>query len=88
MRGSKNARVGLVFTTSNHTSESSLLLPKVFQISASLHRLVQFSVVMLHFSCFWGGGWGYLELVRVLMLAALHSLFLLLPILAATKGKC
>ncbi|KAL0548907.1 hypothetical protein IC582_013384 [Cucumis melo] len=37
MRGSKNARVGLVFTTSNHTSESSLLLPKVFQISASLH---------------------------------------------------
>lgn len=85
MRGSKNARVGLLFTTSNHTSESSLLLAKVFQISASLHRLVQFSVVMVHFSYFLDGGWGYLELEHILVLAALHSLFLLLPILAATK---
>ncbi|KAG6576980.1 UDP-glucose:glycoprotein glucosyltransferase, partial [Cucurbita argyrosperma subsp. sororia] len=35
--GSKSARVGFLFTTSNHTSESSLLLVKVFEISASLH---------------------------------------------------
>lgn len=37
MRGSKSARVGFLFTTSNHTSESSLLLAKVFEISASSH---------------------------------------------------
>ena len=42
IRGSKSARVGFLFTTSNHTSESSLLLAKVFEISASLHRFVLF----------------------------------------------
>lgn len=83
MRGSKSARVGFLFTTSNHTSESSLLLAKVFEISASSHRFVQFSVVMVHFTFCWA--WGYV--VHMLMLAAQHSLFFFWPILAATKRK-
>ncbi|KAG6600362.1 UDP-glucose:glycoprotein glucosyltransferase, partial [Cucurbita argyrosperma subsp. sororia] len=37
MRGSKSARVGFLFTASNHAQESSLLLVKFFEISASLH---------------------------------------------------
>ena len=50
MRGSKSARVGFLFTTSNHAQESSLLLVKFFEISASLHRFVlSFIVVVFSF---------------------------------------
>lgn len=68
MRGSKSARVGFLFTASNHISESSLLLAKVFEISASSHRFVRFSIVGAFFPIFWRGGWGYI--VHMLVLAS------------------
>lgn len=79
MRGSKSARVGFLFTASNHTSESSLLLVKVFEISASLHRFVSVYYCGGLFPPFLFGTGGYACVS--LFFFSLHIFF------AATKRK-